>query len=225
MYNRGAKIIIFTAKMNTDNLRFKILLVEDDKQISSFLKDMFETRNHSITVINHGLEALKYLENLSKDTHDIILLDLNLPGANGWEILARIRSLPTIASIPVIMLTGADDDSTEARALYDGADDFIPKPCSSKVLLARIETNIRKKASMPALQFEFQYSEKGVGDLSEREKEILGFIVKGLSNKDIAEKAFISEQTVMNHVKSILKKLQVDSRIQAAIVALKFNLV
>lgn len=207
------------------NQTYNILLVEDDKQISSFLKSNFEARNHSIEVIHNGSEALRHIEKIKENHYTIILLDLMLPGANGWEILAKIRSISLFDNIPVIMLTGIDDDSTEARALYDGADDYVIKPCTMKVLLARIEANLRKTKSKSFFEFDLPYSDGDFEELTDRELEILSAIVKGFSNKDIAKEFIISEQTVMNHVKSILKKLKVKSRIQAAIVAFKYNLI
>lgn len=209
--------------MNTQS--YKILIIEDDKQIGSLLNSAFEARNHQSKIITNGTDAINFLEEVDKDSFDIILLDIMLPGATGWEILARVRSLKSISDIPIIMLTGIDDDMTESQALYEGADDYVVKPFTTKVLLARIEANIRKRSSSSTMKFDLPYSDGTYDELSERELEILAFIVKGFSNKDIAKKAFISEYTVMNHVTSILKKLKVESRIQAAVVALKYGII
>jgi DNA-binding NarL/FixJ family response regulator len=211
--------------MTTNLPANKILIIEDNKKVSSLLKTSLEARSFEITIIDDGIRAIKTLETLKKDSYDLVLLDIHLPGATGWEILAKIRSLPETESYPVIILTALDDDSSEARALYDGADDYVTKPFSMKVLLARIEANIRKQDSASTVKIELPYTDGKFEELSARELEILKYIVKGYGTKEIAEKAFISDKTVINHIKSIIKKLKVENRLQAAIMALKYNLV
>ncbi|MEW5818899.1 MAG: response regulator transcription factor [Cyanobacteriota bacterium] len=211
--------------MNIEAKSYNILLIEDDKHISSYLKSAFEARNHTIVVIDDGNNAKEHLKTINKPTYDIILLDLMLPGATGWEILVKIRSLSTLKNCPVIMLTAIDDSSSEARALYDGADDYVIKPFTFKVLMARIEANIRKKTNNIISEIELPFSDGNFEPLTDREKEILGYIVKGYNSKEIGNLIFISDQTVMNHVKNILKKLKVENRMQAAILALKYNLI
>lgn len=209
--------------MTSSNISAKILCIEDEDRISSALKTALEARNYNVTIINEGLRALKFLEIQEKDAFQLVLLDLMLPGANGWEILVKIRALPNTSNWPVIMLTAVDDEISESRALYDGADDFITKPFSMKVLLARIEANLRKKQSESSLDFELHFSDGNFDDLTPREKEILGYVAKGYNNKEISQKIFISETTVGNHLSNVFNKLNVTSRTQAAIIALKYS--
>ncbi|MEW5821256.1 MAG: response regulator transcription factor [Cyanobacteriota bacterium] len=209
--------------MTSSNISAKILCIEDEDRISSALKTALEARNYNVTIINEGLRALKFLEIQKKDAFQLVLLDLMLPGANGWEILVKIRALPNTSNWPVIMLTAVDDEISESRALYDGADDFITKPFSMKVLLARIEANLRKKQSESSLDFELHFSDGNFDDLTPREKEILGYVAKGYNNKEISQKIFISETTVGNHLSNVFNKLNVTSRTQAAIIALKYS--
>ena len=203
----------------------KILLVEDDPVISSGLVSALSARNYNITLIEDGKKALKLVDNCEKNSFDLALLDLMLPGANGWEILVRIRSTANTADLPVIILTAIDDESSETRALYDGANDYITKPFTMKVLLARIEANLRKRVAAPLENFEIHFSNGEFEPLSKREKEILYFLTKGYSNKEIGEMAYISDITVANHINKIFQKLKVNSRIQAAIVALKYGII
>lgn len=209
----------------SENGTYNILMIEDQEEVSSLVKSSLEVRGHTVSVIEDGKQALNHVEKVQPGDYDVILLDLNLPGANGWQILAKIRSLPNTSKVPVIMLTGVDDDSSESRALLDGADDYVVKPCTMKVLSARIEANVRKKTSQTTIDFDLPYSHGDFEELSDREKEILAFVVQGYTNKEIAEKAFISEMTVINHVRNIFVKLKVNNRLQAAVIALKFNLI
>lgn len=209
----------------SEAVSYNILMIEDEEEVSSLVESSLEVRGHKVKVINDGKQAIEYIEKVEPKSYDVILLDLNLPGANGWQILAKIRSVENTSKIPVIMLTGVDDDSTESRALLDGADDYVNKPCTMKVLSARIEANVRKKTSEKTIDFDLPYSHGDFDPLSEREKEILAFVVQGYTNKEIAEKAFISEMTVINHVRNIFAKLKVNNRLQAAVIALKHNLI
>jgi DNA-binding NarL/FixJ family response regulator len=121
------------------------------------------------------------------------------------------------------MLTAVDDEATECTALFDGADDFVNKPFSMKVLVARIELALSKKKS--SVNYELHFTDGEFEELTSREKAILGFITKGYTNKEIAGLACISEVTVGNHIQNIYQKLSVNNRTQAAIVALKYHLV
>jgi DNA-binding NarL/FixJ family response regulator len=211
--------------MNTISPNQKLLLVEDDDNISGPLIWALESRNYKVTLIKKGDDAIQHLENTQSDTYNLILLDLMLPGANGWEVLIKIRSIPNTANLPVIMLTAIDDELSETRALCDGADDYITKPFSMNVLLARIEANIRKKSSSILEDMDLHFTTGEFEDLSKREKEILVYITKGYSNKEIGKLVYINEITVGNHISRIFQKLKVSSRTQAAIAALKYNLI
>jgi DNA-binding NarL/FixJ family response regulator len=211
--------------MSDQQKKHHILLIEDDKDIASYIKRSFEARNYVVTHIGNGLQAINTIESLPDNHYSIVLLDIMLPGATGWEILARIRSMSIFNHCPVIMLTGLDDDSSEARALLDGAEDYIVKPCSMKVLSARVEVNLRKSNASLVSNIDLPCNKNDFEQLSDREKEILSYLVKGYSNKKIAELAFISEQTVQNHLRSIFKKTKSESRLQVAIAALKYGLI
>lgn len=203
----------------------KILLIEDDENISGPLKWALESRNYSVQIINNGNDAISILERTPKDNYNLVLLDLMLPGANGWEILIKIRSLNNTTNWPVIMLTAIDDEHSETRALIDGADDYITKPFSMNVLIARIEANLRKKENTLLQDLTLHFTDGNFDTLSKREKEILSYIVKGYSNKEIAQLTYINEVTVGNHISRMFQKLNVNSRTQAAIIALKYNLI
>lgn len=210
--------------MNSKSCSYKILLIDDDKEVRSVIKSTLEMRNHVVTTISNGKDALQAIDQLEETTHDLILLDINLPGASGWEILAKIRANSNTHNYPVIMLTGVDDESSESQALLDGADDYIVKPCSTKLLMAHIEANIRKKTSISSVGSDLPKLNE-LEPLTEREVEILKLIVRGLSNKEIADQTFISEQTVISHIKNISKKFKVNNRLKVAVIALKYNLI
>lgn len=211
--------------MTKSGQKREILLIEDDNNISGPLEWALESRNYGVTIISDGKKALDLIDSKKNPEFSLILLDLMLPGANGWEILIKLKSSSYFSKIPVIIISAIDDESSETRALFDGADDYITKPFSMNVLLARIDTNIRKTGTSILDTMNLYFTDGNFGNLSNREKEILTYIVKGYSNKEIAQKEFINEITVGNHISRILQKLRVSSRTQAAILALKYNLV
>lgn len=211
--------------MDSSQKNNRILLIEDDEKLSDAIKGGLEIRNYQVTIINNGKTAIRTIDNLKHGSYDLILLDLMLPGANGWEILIKIRSQQSTVNIPVIMLTAIDDDTTECRALSDGADDYVTKPFSMKVLAARIEACLAKQAQSSFLKFDLHFSDGDFEELTNKEKIILGYVSKGYTNKEIAKFECISEITVGNHITNIFHKLKVNSRTQAAIAAIKFNLI
>lgn len=200
--------------------KYKILVVEDNIEISDNLKQALLLKKYDVTVANTGTEALKTIE--ATDNFDLVILDVMLPGVNGWEILVKLKSNPKTEAWPVIMLTAIDDETSEANALYDGADDYITKPYRIKTLLARIEALIRRSNESVV---EHKYIHHEITPLTDREKEVLMCLTEGLSNNEIAEKLSISRLTVEGHIKRIFEKLKVENRTQAAIMGIKCKII
>lgn len=117
----------------------KILLVEDDKNISEMITGYLIDEKYNITQVFDGEEAIKKVE---LDSYDLILLDLMIPKINGIEVLRKIRNFSIIL---VIIITAKDDDIDKAIGLESGADDYITKPFSLIELSARIRANIRRE--------------------------------------------------------------------------------
>lgn len=200
-----------------------ILIVEDEMEIAKPLKDLLTIKNFEVTHIQDGKEAL---ETVTTNPHfDLILLDEMLPNIKGSEILIRIKARPECASIPVIMMTSLKDNYHQVFVLEEGADDYINKPFEFNILLARVNSLLRRsESSSKSLNIEVP----ALADpdaITKKEKEILKLVIQGYNNNKISEELFISESTVANHMKNIFSKLKVDTRTQAAILALKLNLI
>ncbi len=160
---------------------------------------------------------------------DVILLDINMPSMNGIEVLRRLKDLGTMSKI--IMLTIHQDKEYLFETMKIGADGYVLKDSDADSLIKAIrDVNMGKTYIQPSIAsmlvegLEEKDSNKEldkIRQLTKREYEVLSLIAEGLSNKDIADKLFISEKTVKNHVSSIFKKLDVNDRIQAAIFAFK----
>ncbi len=123
-----------------------ILIVEDEEDILELVKYNLSKEGYSVTGAISGEDALKSIE---AKRHDLILLDLMLPGIDGLEICRRLRRSPHTQDIPIIMVTAKGEDSDIVTGLELGADDYITKPFSPKVLIARIRAVLRRKKIEP----------------------------------------------------------------------------
>jgi two-component system response regulator CpxR len=116
-------------------------MIDDDTKFCEMLSDYLEPEGFEVTSIYNGMDALKQVLATAKDEYDLILLDIMLPGMNGFEVLQRIRSRQ---NTPVIMLTGRNQRLDRIVGLEIGADDFLEKPCNPRELLARVRAILRR---------------------------------------------------------------------------------
>ncbi|MBI1327705.1 MAG: response regulator [Alphaproteobacteria bacterium] len=123
----------------------KITLIDDDENITASLKLLLESENYSVTVFHDGTSGL---EGLATDTPQLVILDIKMPRMDGLEMLKQLRGQGS--NVPVIMLTSKDDEIDEVLALKLGADDYITKPFSQRLLLARIEAVLKRSAQSAA---------------------------------------------------------------------------
>ena len=118
----------------------KILVVEDDKKISRILKLQLERKNHEITVIENGIDALNEIDK-KRDFYDLMLLDLGLPLMEGNVVCKNVRK---ISEIPIIVISAKNNIEEKVDLLKSGASDYVTKPFDFLELDARIDINIRK---------------------------------------------------------------------------------
>lgn len=122
-----------------------ILIVEDDLAIAEMVQKRLKQEGYYCECVPDGERALA---SLRRHVPDLILLDRVLPGLTGDEVIRRIKADPRTRSVPVIMLTGKGDESDELVGLALGADDYVSKPFSLKVLLARIVAHLRRQETI-----------------------------------------------------------------------------
>ena len=113
-----------------------VLLVEDEDQLRRVMKDLLERDGYTVAEARDGVQALDQVDRFAPD---VIILDLNLPGLDGYSVLTQLRSRPATRGIPVIVLTAKGDEDNEVRVFELGADDFITKPFRARALSARLE--------------------------------------------------------------------------------------
>nr|WP_233008372.1 two-component system response regulator NarL [Rheinheimera faecalis] len=200
-----------------------VMLVDDHPLLRKGLRQLlsFEPEFEIIAEAGSGAEALTIV---SETEPDLIILDLNMQGMDGLETLKRFRDEGITSRI--VMLTVSDNNEDVVKAISQGADGYllkdsdpdelleqIKKAASGKMVLsdavnAALAAAIRRPAEKPAAD---------INSLTNREYEILSLIAKGRSNKLIARELDISDGTVKVHVKHLLKKLNLRSRVEAAV--------
>lgn len=201
----------------------KILLVDDNPK---YIEDVLPYYGYEVTCAYNGMQAI---EKLNQDnSFDLVLLDVMMPEMNGWETLKAIRNSKTMQDLPVIMVTAVNEDQKMVSGLKIGADDYIVKPFILPNLLARIEALIRRSNWNKTNKEGFKASieaKDNIAKLTQREMEILKMVSKGASNADIAEKLFVKEVTIKTHLNSIYKKLNVENRVQAVLLAIETQII
>jgi DNA-binding response OmpR family regulator len=121
-----------------------ILLVEDEVEPAEMMANFLGMNNYEVLVAHDGQEALEIIENQASSIH-LALLDIMVPGVDGWEICKIIRNHPVISDIPVIFLTAKDQEKDEIEGLELGADDYISKPASLQLVKTRVESLLRRR--------------------------------------------------------------------------------
>jgi signal transduction histidine kinase len=117
-----------------------VLIVDDDPTARETLVAMLEGENYELQLAKDGIQTLQMLEQLQPD---LILLDVMMPGMDGFEVCRRIRATPQLAEVPLILLTALDDRESLLKGIESGADDFISKPADRRELTARVRTITR----------------------------------------------------------------------------------
>jgi len=137
-------------KLNiTQSFPFNILIVDDNPQNLQVLAKILQENNYEIEFATNGEAALKWLKDKK---FDLILLDINMPGMNGFEVCKKIRSNPELNNVPVIFLSADTDRESILKGFDLGAQDYVTKPFDSRELLARVRTHLALKDSLEKLE-------------------------------------------------------------------------
>ena len=119
-----------------------VLLVDDEDQLRRVMKDLLERDGYDVFEAADGAEALQQVD---KHMPDILVLDLNLPGLDGYGVITHLRSRPATEKIPIIVLTAKGDEDNEVRVFELGANDFLSKPFRARALSARIQAVLGRR--------------------------------------------------------------------------------
>lgn len=211
-------------------MSIKVMLADDHVLMREGIRQLleFDGRIEVIGEANDGVECLKKLPEICPQ---VLLLDINMPKKNGIEVLKEIRDKKM--DVKVLVLTVHDEVEYLLKAIDIGVDGYIMKDSESSELIKAIHTivngeNYIQPKLIPALNSKLLSRDEDkskIDSLTSRELEVLIQVANGMFNKEIATSLDISERTVKNHVSNIFKKINVSDRTQAAVFAIKNDLI
>jgi two-component system NarL family response regulator len=199
------------------------VLVAEDHLIARVGITTILNAQPDITVVAEASNGQQAVEMYSRTKPDVGLLDVRMPVLGGIEAVAAIRSVFPEARLICLSTYGGDEDIR--RAMHAGAASYLTKDVLHDDLLKAVRAVAAGQSYLPEQVLAALQAQVPGPILSARELEVLGLIVKGLANKQIAYVLNIAEHTVKNHVKSILDKLDVEDRTQAATAAIQRGIV
>ena len=219
------------------NKKIGVLLVDDHAVVRQGLR-MFIEMQPDMQVLGEGSNGLEAVELSARLNPDVILLDLLMPGMDGVEATRKI--IEHFPQARVLILTSFGEDDKIFPAIRAGAQGYLLKDIQPQDLVQAIRETFQGKAQLhPDVARRLMQAVSGavpvavakptsllkdLQELTEREREVLELIARGLTNHEIAEKMVISEKTVKTHVSNLLDKLGLEDRTRAAIWALKHGL-
>jgi DNA-binding NarL/FixJ family response regulator len=229
----------------SDDAAVHVLLVDDQTLLRQGFQRLLELSDNRVSVVgaaSDGVEALALIERLQHEDRlpQVVLMDIRMPRMDGVQATEQIRA--RWPSVRVLMLTTFDNDEYVFDGLRAGASGYMLKDVSAEELVAAIHAASRGEsplqpsiaaklvARLRAEPSEVSTSTGSIqgaemAELTEREREILRYLARGASNREIGEALYITEGTVKNHVSNILNKLALRDRTQAALWAREHSLV
>lgn len=211
-------------------MAIKIMIADDHSMIREGLKNLLEL-DGDIQVIAEAVDGEDCLNKLQVVKPDVLLLDINMPKKNGLEVLKSLKSKKT--KLKVLVLTVHNEIEYLMKAVDIGVNGYVLKDSESAELKKAIFTvaegeSYIQPSLIPALNAKMIETNKDaekIKSLTKRELDVLKLLAVGMYNKEVGKRLEISERTVKNHVSNIFKKLGVTDRTQAAVFAIRNNLV
>jgi NarL family two-component system response regulator LiaR len=241
MYNRIKELRMSndasSPPLSSQDRKIRVLLVDDHALVRQGLR-MFIDMQSDMEVVGEGATGLEAVELVNRLNPDVILLDLVMPEMDGVEATRKI--LTNSPHARVLILTSFGEDDKVFPAIRAGAHGYLLKDIQPRDLVQAVRETYQGKAQLhpdvarrlmtaftgeaPVQAAKPAALPKELQELTEREREVLEQIARGLTNREIAEKMVISEKTVKTHVSNLLNKLGLEDRTRAAIWALKHGL-
>lgn len=221
-----------------ENRRIRILIADDHPIFRDGLRTLLSLQP-DFEIVAEAHNGTEVLEALDRHAPDVLLLDLKMPGLDGLSVLQRLQTVKNPTR--VIVLTASEDKNELVQAMRLGTSGIVLKQTPTEMLIKSIRKVYAGEIwldsnTTAAVMRQFSKGEEAPfttagpnrerdrSPLSQREREIVSFVAQGYKNKEMAEKMFISEQTVKNHLHNIFDKLGVSDRLELALYAIHKNL-
>lgn len=210
--------------------KINVMIADDHSLIREGLRQLLEF-DGSIEIIAEASNGIECLEKLNNFQPDVLLLDINMPEKNGIDVLKEMKEKGS--SVKVLILTVHNELEYLMNAVDIGVDGYILKDSDFVELKRAINAvldgdNYIQPSLIPALNNQLvnrDIEKDKIALLTSRELEVLAQVANGMFNKEIATNLNISERTVKNHISNIFKKIDVSDRTQAAVFAIKNNII
>lgn len=210
--------------------KIRVMITDDHSLIREGLKQLLEF-DGSIEIVGEASNGVECLEKLKECNPEVLLLDINMPEKNGIEVLKKMKA--ENIQVKVLILTVHNEMDYLLQAVDIGVDGYILKDSESSELKKAIRAvrsgeNYIQPSLIPALNNQLlnrDTDKDRISLLTNRELEVLVQVANGMFNKEIATNLNISERTVKNHISNIFKKIDVSDRTQAAVFAIKNNII
>jgi two-component system NarL family response regulator len=212
------------------------VMVADDQELYRRGVEVVLSTEDDISMVAEAADGAEAVQRAEECAPDVILMDIRMPKLDGIEAARRIKEL--VPTSKIIMLTVSDEDTHLYDAIKAGANGYLLKDLAIEEVPQSIRrVNAGESLISPSmaskLLTEFSTLSKKVEQrqqiaspsLTPREVEVLRFVAKGMSNREIAEELYISENTVKNHVRNILEKLHLHSRMEAVLYAMRERII
>lgn len=209
----------------------KLVIADDHSMIREGLKQLLELEGQ-FKVIAEASDGVECLDILSKEAPDVLLLDINMPNKNGLDVLKELNQSGN-RKVKVLVLTVHNEVEYLIKAVELGVDGYVLKDSESSELKKAIMTILNGETyiqpdlipMLNAKMISMENDYDKIDSLTKRELDVLKNLAIGMYNKEIATNLEISERTVKNHVSNIFKKIGVSDRTQAAVFAIRNNLI
>ncbi len=210
--------------------KIRVMITDDHSLIREGLKQLLEF-DGSIEVVGEASNGVECLDKLNECNPEVLLLDINMPEKNGIEVLKQMKT--DQSQVKVLILTVHNEMDYLMKAVDIGVDGYILKDSESSELKKAIRAvrdgeNYIQPSLIPAMNSQLlnrDTDKDKLSSLTNRELEVLVQVANGMFNKEIATNLNISERTVKNHISNIFKKIDVSDRTQAAVFAIKNNII
>lgn len=228
----GTQSASATESKPTGSDKIRIAIADDHTIFRDGLRRLL-TLEGDFEIVAEAQDGTEVMDILRDKEPDILLLDLKMPGLDGLSLLQRIQTQKIKTKI--IVLTASDDEGEYVQAMRYGTSGIVLKQTATELLLKSIrkvyegEIWLDSKTTAAVMRQFASPSDPGPRErdkprLSNREREIVALVAQGFKNKEIAERMFISEQTVKNHLHNIFDKLGVSDRLELALYAIHRNI-
>jgi DNA-binding NarL/FixJ family response regulator len=220
----------------------RVLLVDDQAMIRSGIRGLLELAG-DLVVVGEAADGRHAVSMARALRPDVVLMDLQMPGVDGIQAIRAIRADEAIAALPVLVLTTFDKDDNVLVALQTGANGFLAKSAGHEELVAAVRAVAAGESSLSAAATTAVVSHlartagrvsareqpsaeevRGLAEFTAREREVVGLVVRGLSNDEIAAHLFLSTLTVKTHINRSMRKMQVSDRARLVVAAMRAGL-